>query len=346
MSLSAAFSKKLGHFQLDVNLHANAGIMGILGASGCGKSLTLKCLAGIEKPDTGKIVLDGVTLFDSEKGINLPPQKRKTGYLFQNYALFPNMNVAQNILCGLHFEKNKMTKKSALNDIINIMQLNGLEAHKPHELSGGQQQRVALARILVGEPNLLMLDEPFSALDAHLRGFLQLQMHELLKKFNKTVLMVTHDRNEAYRLCDNIALISNGKIIIIKNTKELFAHPQSRQAAIMTGCKNIIDAKKTGDYEITVPDWGVSFKTAHPPDDKLCAVGIRAHYFNAKTSHNRYPVRFVSQMEEPFEFIYQFRYQNQNQFSPDIWWRLPKDKKETQPNELGVAPQNVLPLCE
>ena len=198
MSLFVDIRKKLGDFSLDVSFESDSGTLGILGESGCGKSMTLKCIAGIETPDSGKIILNGLTLFDSEKRINLPPQKRRVGYLFQNYALFPNMTVRQNILCGLHFEKDKSIRDVEVERILDLVQLRGLENHKPHQLSGGQQQRTALARILVNKPNLLMLDEPFSALDSHLRDALQLEMLELLKDFDKDVLLVTHNRDEAY----------------------------------------------------------------------------------------------------------------------------------------------------
>ena len=342
--LQVDIKKRLGDFYLDAKFETDGGVLGLLGASGCGKSVTLKCIAGIEKPDEGKIVLDGVTLFDSERRVNLPPQKRKIGYLFQNYALFPNMNVRQNILCGLHGEKE--TAQAALDKMLDLMQLRGLESHRPHQLSGGQQQRVALARILVGSPNLLMLDEPFSALDSHLRGQLQIEMQKLLAQFGKSVLMVTHSRDEAYRLCDRIALIDDGRILTRKDTKELFADPGSRQAALMTGVKNIADAEKTGEFELFVPAWGVRLTTALPLRDGLCAVAIRAHYFNSKTTYNRYPVRFTGQMEEPFEYILQFRYENQDADSPDIWWRLPKDRLPKEPFEMGIAPNNVLPLYE
>ncbi|MCL2227055.1 MAG: ATP-binding cassette domain-containing protein [Oscillospiraceae bacterium] len=344
MSLFVDIKKKLGDFHLDVCLEASDGVLGLLGASGCGKSMTLKCIAGIEKPDKGKIILDGVTLFDSEARINLPPQKRKIGYLFQSYALFPNMNVRQNILCGLRGESGNVLKDDALAEMLDMLQLHGLEKHRPHELSGGQQQRVALARILVGSPNILMLDEPFSALDSHLRGQLQIQMQKLLRQFGKSVLMVTHSRSEAYRLCNRIALIDDGGILSLKDTKALFSNPESRQVAIMTGVKNIADAKKIGEHELMVRDWGIKLTTALPLKDELCAVAIRAHYFNAKTNYNRYPVRFTDRMEEPFEYILQFRYENQNENSPDIWWRLPKDRMPKEPYEIGIAPQNVLPL--
>ncbi|MCL2563480.1 MAG: ATP-binding cassette domain-containing protein [Oscillospiraceae bacterium] len=344
MSLFVDIRKKLGDFHLDVRFETTDNVLGLLGASGSGKSMTLKCIAGIEKPDAGKIVLHGVTLFDSEKRINLPPQKRNVGYLFQSYALFPNMNVRQNILCGLHGEKDKAVKERILAELLEMTQLQGFDKHRPHELSGGQQQRGALARILAGSPNLLMLDEPFSALDSQLRARLQVEMREMLKKFGKSVLMVTHDRTEAYRLCHQIALVDDGKILTQKNTKTLFADPESREAALMTGCKNIMDAEKTGEYELFVPAWGIHLTTALPLRDGLTAVGVRAHYFNAKTSHNRYPVRFVELIEEPFEHIFQFRYEGQAENTPTLWWHLPKDRMPREPYEVGIAPQNVLPL--
>ncbi|MCL2033383.1 MAG: ATP-binding cassette domain-containing protein [Oscillospiraceae bacterium] len=198
MSLFVDIEKRLGKFKLELKFETNSGVLGLLGASGSGKSMTLKCIAGIERPDRGKVVLDGVTLFDSESGVNLPPQKRRVGYLFQNYALFPNMTVSQNILCGLYRDKSKPNKEKALNEILDLFQLGGLESHKPSQLSGGQQQRVALARILVGSPNLLMLDEPFSALDGHLRGHLQIQMRHLLQKFGKNALNFGRQPKPAY----------------------------------------------------------------------------------------------------------------------------------------------------
>ena len=169
MSLVVDIRKSLGDFRLDVSFTAEDGVMGILGPSGCGKSMTLRCIAGVEKPDEGRIELDGVTLFDSARGINLRPQRRRVGYLFQNYALFPNMTVRQNILCGLRHEKDRAKREQLMSEYIELMQLGGLEGHYPSQLSGGQQQRVALVRILVNRPRLLMLDEPFSALDSHLR---------------------------------------------------------------------------------------------------------------------------------------------------------------------------------
>ena len=347
MSLLVDIRKQLGSFRLDASFEAENGVTSLLGASGCGKSMTLKCIAGIERPDEGHIELDGRVLFDSEKGINLPPQIRHVGYLFQNYALFPNMTVRQNILCGLNREKNRSVREARLRDMLHMLQLEGLENHKPHQLSGGQQQRVALARILVSDPRLLLLDEPFSALDGHLRDALKIELRDLLERYGREVLMVTHDRTEAYNMSSRIAVMHEGRLLTIQPTKALFADPGSVPAAILTGCKNIAAARKLDEHTVEVPVWGVRLEVAREVKDGLKAVGIRAHYFNPNTPHNRFHVRYVEEMEEPFETIIQFRYAGQSDTSPAVWWRLPKDKRPGQfPGDLGIAPANVLLLYE
>ena len=347
MSLVVEIHKDLGGFVLDAAFKAEDGITCLLGASGCGKSMTLKCIAGIEKPDKGHIELEDRVLFDSEKHINLPPQQRRVGYLFQNYALFPNMTVRQNILCGLHREKDRSRREERLREMLRMMQLEGLEKHRPAQLSGGQQQRVALARILVSDPQLLLLDEPFSALDGHLRDSLKIELRDLLHSFGREVVMVTHNRDEAYNMSAEIAVMEQGRILARKPTKQLFADPGSVPAAILTGCKNIAAARKCGDHEVEIPDWGLRLRTAQEVGEGLCAVGIRAHYFNPGTPHNRFPVRYVEEMEEPFETIIQFRYAGQRDESPAVWWRLAKDKRPAAfPAELGIAPVNVLLLYE
>ena len=210
MSLQAAIKKRFSGFSLDVSLNTDGGVMGILGASGSGKSMTLKCIAGIETPDEGRIVLNGRVLFDSEKHINLPPQKRKVGYLFQNYALFPNMTVETNIAAGLSGSKEE--KQEAVARMIRLFKLEGLEKRYPSQLSGGQQQRVALARILVYEPDVIMLDEPFSALDYQTRLSVCEDIYRIIKKEQKTAVLVTHDLSEAISMADRIMVIDDGKI--------------------------------------------------------------------------------------------------------------------------------------
>ena len=345
MSLYIDIQKRLGDFFLDVSLETKGGISGLLGASGSGKSVTLMCVAGIVKPDKGKIILNGRILFDAERHINLTPQQRRIGYLFQNYALFPHMTVKQNILCGLYSEKDKLKKERLLHEMIELMQLSGLEAHLPGQLSGGQQQRVALTRILVGDPDLLVLDEPFSALDSHLRSSLQVETKKLLARFGKDTLLVTHSLGEAYQLCSKIALLDRGKLIAHQETKELFDDPQSKQAALLTGCKNIVGAKKAGEHAVDVPAWGIHFTTATPVRDDLVAIGVRARYFEANSEQNRFAVRLADEIEGPFEYNLQFRYENQLAEAQDICWIIPKEKKRGQfPAELGVAPANIMLL--
>lgn len=345
MSLSVHIRKKAGDFQLSIDFEHADGITGILGASGCGKSMTLKCIAGIIKPDEGRIVLNGRVLFDSEKKINLKPQERNAGYLFQNYALFPNMNVEQNILCGLSKEKNKAIRKQKMEEMLEVMELTACRKLYPHQLSGGQQQRCALARMLVSEPDLLLLDEPFSALDSYLREQLQTQVRAILERFGKDVLMVSHSRDEVYYLCNHVAVMHQGKILNQGQTKAVFADPASKTVAILTGCKNIADAYKTGEYEVFVPDWGIHLQTKVPVRDDICAVGLRAHYFNPKARENVYPVVYSNEREDPFELRLLFRYAGQKAGTPDIWWRMPKDRRpEAMPEQLGIAPSNVLLL--
>ena len=347
MSLLVDIEKKLGAFRLRVQLEAGNGVMALLGASGSGKSMTLKCIAGVERPDEGRIILDGITLFDSEKRIDLKPQQRRVGYLFQNYALFPNMTVKQNILCGLRWEKDKKKQEALLREHLALLQLEGLEDHYPSQLSGGQQQRTALARILVNKPKLLLLDEPFSALDSHLREKLLVEMKTILKNYGGVSLVVTHSRDEAYNLCDSIALMDHGSILAHRPTKKLFADPATVAGAAMTGCKNIAAAKKVGEYEVEVPAWGMRLETAQPVGENLCAVGVRAHYFSTKSSKNCNEAQILGIVEEPFEDIIQFRFATQQTGTPDLWWRLSKEHRPQQKElTLGIAPANVLLLYE
>ncbi len=345
MSLELEIQKRMGSFYLDVSLTAGEGVTGLLGASGCGKSMTLRCIAGILRPDRGRIVLNGRVLFDSERHIHLPPQQRRVGYLFQNYALFPNMTVEQNIACGLHGQWDRAARQKAVAEMIERMRLEGLERHRPHQLSGGQQQRVALARILVGQPELLLLDEPFSALDSYLREQLLTELRERLKEFEGPALLVTHSRDEAYELCSRLAIMEQGRLTACRDTREVFSDPGTCQAAVLTGCKNIAPARKAGEHLVEVPSWGVRLACAQPVREELQAVAIRAHYFGGSIEENAFPVRFVEEIEEPFAWILKFQYAGQDPASPPLWWRVSKGARpQTLPEVLGVSPVDVLPL--
>ena len=274
MALSVDIRKALGNFHLAVQFDAGDETLALLGASGCGKSVTLKCIAGILTPDEGHIELDGVTLYDSASRINLPPQRRRMGYLFQNYALFPTMTVEKNILCAIPGSKTE--KGAALSDAVRRFRLEGLEHHYPAQLSGGQQQRVALARILCAKPEAILLDEPFSALDSYLKWQLELELSDLLAAFRGPILWVSHDRGEVFRSCRQICVLDHGHSQGTLTPEQLLHRPGTESAARLSGCENIVEAHPAGDA-VLLPQWGLTLPCgrAVPPD---CGkIGIRAH---------------------------------------------------------------------
>ena len=276
MRLEVDIHKNFGNFQLDASFCTQSGaVTGLLGASGCGKSLTLKCIAGIEKPDRGRIVLDGRVLFDSEQKINLPPQQRRVGYLFQNYALFPNMTVEQNIAVGV---KDKSARKEKVKQLIYSFYLEGQERKYTSQMSGGQQQRVALARILASRPEVLLLDEPFSALDSYLKWQVELELADLLSAFDGPVLFVTHNRDEVQRLCQQVCVLDNGASQAMMPVHELFEAPRTLSACLLSGCKNVSRAKATADGMVEALDWGVTLNPGQPLPEGLTHIGVRAHY--------------------------------------------------------------------
>ncbi len=209
--LEVQIYKKLAEFDLDISFQVDDNILGLMGASGSGKSMTLKCIAGIETPDQGRIVLNGRVLFDSEKKINVPIQKRNVGYMFQSYALFPNMNVYENISVGLRARKVKDVD-IVVQKVMQQFQIFELASRYPKQLSGGQRQRVALARLMAYEPDVLLLDEPFSALDEDLKKDLLQELKSELQ-ISKPVIFVSHDKEEVNYLCDLKYKIKQGEII-------------------------------------------------------------------------------------------------------------------------------------
>ena len=255
MSLIVDIEKKLGSFTLHSKFETGSGTMALLGASGCGKSVTLKCIAGIMTPDKGRIVLDGETLFDSDKRIDLTPQQRRVGYLFQQYALFPNMTVAQNIQCGIR-TGGRAEKQRQAAEQLRRFQLEGLEKKYPAQLSGGQQQRVALARILASEPRAILLDEPFSALDSFLKWHLELELSDLLAEFSGPILWVSHDLGECYRNCQSVCVMENGVSGAVTDMETLVRHPASQGAARLAGCRNFLPAHSCEDG-VCLDGWNI-----------------------------------------------------------------------------------------
>ena len=276
MSLYVDIEKQLGSFHLRVQFQAENEVTALLGASGCGKSMTLRCIAGIVTPDRGRIVLHDRVLFDSEKKVNLPPQQRKLGYLFQNYALFPNMTVEKNILCGIR-AGSRREKSAALADALRRFRLEGLEHHYPAQLSGGQQQRVALARILCTRPEAILLDEPFSALDSFLKWNLELELSDLLADFPGPILWVSHDRGEVFRNCKKVCVLEQGQSQDTVTLRQLFHAPETEAAARLSGCKNIVDAVPAGNA-VMLSQWGLTLECGKPVPPDIRRAGIRAHH--------------------------------------------------------------------
>ena len=276
MTLEVDIRKKFKDFTLDVQFAAGDEVLGLLGASGCGKSLTMRCVAGIETPDEGRIVVNGEVFFDSAAKINLKPQQRKTALLFQNYMLFPNLTVEQNVAAGIPKDTSKAERDAIVLSELKRFDVVAFAKRYPAQLSGGQQQRVALARMLAARPGILMLDEPFSALDAHLKGVLEQNLASLFDAFDGTILYVSHDIDEAVRFCDRIAVVEKGHVMEIDENRELVDNPKSMAGLKLSGCKNAVEVERLNGTHVYCPQWGVKIAVPGGVPDDVRGIGIRA----------------------------------------------------------------------
>ena len=281
--LRVAIRKSLPGFELNVEFTASRGMLGILGPSGAGKSMTLRCIAGLERLSGGKVLLD-------DRVLSAPPARRRVGMVFQDYALFPQLTVRQNIAFGL--------RGGAVEKWAAQARVESLLDRYPAELSGGQKQRVALARALATEPHVLLLDEPFGALDPHLRRQMEEQLRAILSTYSGAAVMVTHDRNEAYRLCEDLMVLSNGRVDAAGPRDELFQNPGTVAAARVTGCKNISLLRGS-----IAEDWNCELDTSAGIPSEVTHVGIRAHHVRVTQLYgpNIFPARLAGAVESPFE---------------------------------------------
>lgn len=323
MELDVSIRKSLRDYELNVDFVVRDEVFALLGASGCGKSMTLKCIAGIERPDAGRILLNGRTLFDSAAGIDLPPQQRRVGYLFQNYALFPNMTVAENILFGA--VGNEAAKKAKMQDSLERFDLKGLEKAYPSELSGGQQQRVAFARVLSSAAELLLLDEPFSALDSFLKWQMELELMNLLHCYDDAAVLVSHDRNEVYRLASRIAVMDRGRFEAMSGRHELFHQPQTLAATLLTGCKNVSRARCEGERALWAEEWELPLMAAGNVPQGLKYVGLRAHFlaYRPGPGANTFLMEVVRVIEDTFSYLVMVRRAGTR--GKPIRWEVDKD---------------------
>jgi molybdate transport system ATP-binding protein len=237
--LEVRLVKRLAGFTLQAEWHAGDGVVALFGPSGAGKTLTLQCLAGLAHPDEGRIVVDGTVFFDGAARIDIPPQKRRLGYVFQGYALFPHLSVADNVAYGLH-GRARTERRRRTAEVLERLGLGDLADRRPRELSGGQQQRVALARALAVDPDLLLLDEPLSALDAPLRRQLRQELMTIVREWGKATVLVTHDLAEAFQLADRVVVYEAGQVVQQAPKTELLSAPASERVARLMGVRNIL----------------------------------------------------------------------------------------------------------
>jgi molybdate transport system permease protein len=345
VALEVDIERQLPGFALRVAFAAGPEPVGILGASGSGKSMTLRAVAGLDTPSSGRITLDGRTLFDAAKGVNLPSRARQVGMLFQHLALFPHMTVEENIAFGIR-NLDAAEQARRVSEQIAAMRLSGLEGRHPTQLSGGQQQRVALARALAPQPRAFLLDEPFSALDTHLRSQLERQLHETLAAYRGVTLLVSHNLEEIYRLCEKLVVLNQGSVIAQGRREEIFRAPPSRQVALLTGCKNFSRAQPRELHWVEAIDWGCTLRVAQEVPRTTAEVAIRAHHIGVTPadvpgqarSENTFPCWLAGSSEAPFHVTLFLRLQTpstgpldyhlQVEITQEQWTRV---KSEPQP---------------
>lgn len=316
--LQARIKKSFPGFNLDVELTLDHELMAILGPSGSGKTMTLLCIAGLTNPKEGYIELGGRVLFDSEHKINLSPQKRRVGFVFQNYALFPHMTVTENIAYSIrHLSAEEVRPK--VSRLLEMMNISALDKRYPRQLSAGQQQRVAIARALAPDPEILLLDEPFSALDSQLRERLELELLELQREYKGSMLLVTHDLAEGYKLGAKVAVYHGGRIAQCATRQQVFSSPADRTVARLVGVRNLMDGeiiRLAGSCGwIRIAAWGLDLRAALPADKALSVggkvtVGIRPECIQIAQADNTENVvnsRVLQAVEGISSMTYRFK---------------------------------------
>ena len=340
MCLEVSIVKEIGGFSLHTEFSAGNETLALLGASGCGKSMTLRCIAGVEKPDQGRIILNGRVLFDSETGINLSPQERHVGMLFQHYALFPQMTVQQNVMCGV-----RRTRKDGTQAVMEMMKsfgIIGLKDRLPGELSGGQQQRTALARILVSEPDILMLDEPFSALDDHLHFRLEQELRRIIQQFGKPVILVSHNREEVYRLADRTAIMNDGRIEEINDTETIFFRPSTKAGCLLAGFHNISDITIIDEQRVYADSWGIPLYL--PLKNGTAAIAVPPEAIQPGEGMNTIECRVMGIIRNPHSLTVLLMPEDAQEVLPLVWEYSEDSIPETGPLTMHIVPDRILQL--
>lgn len=357
MPLEAEIRKKLREFSLEVSFASGDEPLAVLGPSGAGKTMLLRVIAGLEKPEAGRVLLNNRLMFSAEQRVHVPARERRVGMLFQNYALFPHRTVAENIAYGLH-DLSVTEQEKRIAAVARQVHISGLERQFPRELSGGEQQRVALARALAIEPQALLLDEALSALDTHLRNQLEQQLEETLGSFGRPALLVTHNIEEAYRLGKKLLVLVRGRIAAYGETSEIFRRPPSIEVARLTGCKNFSRARLVSDHTAEAIDWGCRLQVPSVPGAKIDHVGIRAHHIDfaeaearSGQNENTFPCWLVRSSETPFRITLFLRLHSapRNDDTPHLQAEVFKEKwdrfrRRPFPWHVRLAPECIMTL--
>ncbi len=352
--LIVEIQKTLSDFVLDVAFDCDSEPLGILGASGAGKSTILRCIAGLETPDKGRIIFNNRVLFDSEKGINLPSRERNCGFLFQNYALFPHLTVEENIAFGIKFPKSYRDVKKTVESSLCDLELTEMGDRFSQELSGGEQQRVALARARASNPDIFLLDEPFSALDTYLRHKQQKLLRKSLQKHSGVTIFITHNLEEAYRVCPNLLIIDRGKTIAYGTKQDIFNHSRNFRVAQLTGCKNFSRSVAINPNQVRATDWNCILEVTETIPESFAYIGIRAHQIifpKDNSQPNTFPCWLASISETQHRVTLYLKlhqppqnnedYQLQAEIFKDKWHEL---KNDAFPWNIQLHPDRIMLL--
>lgn len=351
--LEIVAERKLENFSLKVGFNSGQGAAGLLGPSGAGKSMTLRMIAGVTTPDLGRIVLNGRVLFDSATKQNVPAAQRRIGVVFQDYALFPHLTVEENVGFGLSAVP-KTERSARVERELAVMQISELAHRYPREISGGQRQRVAIARCMAINPDALLFDEPFAALDPHLRRQMEEQLRRTLADYRGAIVFVTHDMEEAFRFCTDLLVLDQGSVIAAGPKHQLFENPGTVAAARLTGCKNITRAFAVAANRVRISDWNCELKTGKAIDVGVTHVGYRSHqlrFAEHVAGENVFPCWLVSASEAPHEMTLYLRLHAcprpgdpahlQADVPKELWRSL---NAQPQPWNVILEPERLMPL--
>ena len=350
-----------------LNISIGSGEMvALMGASGCGKTTLINLICGIDKADSGSIMIDHEEITKMRRSKMAVFRRNNIGLIFQDFNLLESLNVKDNILLPLILENRIEDSEEKLKQIAEVLSIADIMGKSVTDISGGQKQRVAMVRMIASEPDILLLDEPFSALDSYLKWELEQEMRDMLAEVQKPVLFVSHNRDEVYRLCSMVSCIDHGKMEVIEKTKEFFHNPKTKTAAVLSGCKNISAAEIVDNNHIKALGWGITLCVSEIPEETK-AVGIRAHSFypvnaeqipgkesaanesrvsviqegtglkkyrNPVQEENIFKIEESRIIEDPFEWNISFRPSKESGW---LQWKIAKTEQEDSPGPIPPA---------